>query len=111
MNPKSILFDLYRKGWTAEAIHDNLVATLGEEAIAYSPVTNYLREARIRRSEIVGPSGEQPQKIVIILFYAHDPKVAHPIIIYFRDRQMPDSPAGLLHPNELWPVAPDVTKA
>jgi hypothetical protein len=30
----------------ARVIHDNLVATLGEEAIAYSTVTEYLREAQ-----------------------------------------------------------------
>jgi hypothetical protein len=31
----------------AQVIHDDLAATLGEEAIAYSTVTNYLRETRI----------------------------------------------------------------
>jgi hypothetical protein len=29
-----------------QVIHDDLVATLGEEAIAYSTVTKYLREAQ-----------------------------------------------------------------
>jgi hypothetical protein len=39
MGQKSIVFYLNRKDWMARVIHDDLVATLGEEAIAYSTVT------------------------------------------------------------------------
>jgi hypothetical protein len=34
------------KGMSARAIHTDLVATLGSNAVAYSSVTRYLREAR-----------------------------------------------------------------
>jgi hypothetical protein len=43
--PKINVLSLNRKGWMARVIHDDLGATLGEEAIAYSTVTKYLREA------------------------------------------------------------------
>jgi hypothetical protein len=47
MDKRSIVLDLNRKGLMAHVIHQDLVATLAEEAIAYSTVTNYLRAARI----------------------------------------------------------------
>jgi hypothetical protein len=47
MGQKSIVLDLNRKGWMARVIHDDLVATLREEALAYITVTKYLREAQI----------------------------------------------------------------
>jgi hypothetical protein len=47
MDQRSIVIYLNRKGWMARVIDDDLVAMLGEEAIAYSTVTNYLRAARI----------------------------------------------------------------
>jgi hypothetical protein len=46
MDQKSIAMYLNRKGCTAQVIHDDLVAILGEEAIAYSTVRKYLREAQ-----------------------------------------------------------------
>jgi hypothetical protein len=47
MEQKSIVFDCKRKGWMARVIHDDFVGTPGEEAITYSMVTKYLREAQI----------------------------------------------------------------
>jgi hypothetical protein len=47
MDQRSIVLYSNRKGLTAQVIHDDLVATLGEEAIAHSTVTNYLVVARI----------------------------------------------------------------
>jgi hypothetical protein len=47
MNQKSIVLYLNRKGGTAPVMHENLVATLGEEAILYNTVRKYLREAKI----------------------------------------------------------------
>jgi hypothetical protein len=47
MGPKSIALYLDRKGWTARVIHDNFVATLGEEAVTYSTATRYLPEPQI----------------------------------------------------------------
>jgi hypothetical protein len=46
MDQRLIVLYLNRKGWVARVIHDDLAATLGEEAIAYSTVTKYLREAQ-----------------------------------------------------------------
>jgi hypothetical protein len=46
MNQRSIALYLNRKGWTARVIQDDLVATLGGEAIAYGTLTKYLREAQ-----------------------------------------------------------------
>jgi hypothetical protein len=53
MDPKSIVLSLHlhRKGWTAQSIHDDLVPTLGEEAIAYRMVTKYLRKVRIHPTD------------------------------------------------------------
>jgi hypothetical protein len=51
MDQRSIVFYLNTKGWMARVIHDDLVATLGEEAIAYSTVTKYLREAQTGRND------------------------------------------------------------
>jgi hypothetical protein len=42
----------------ARVIHDDLVATLGEEAIAYSTVTKYLREAQTGRDDAMQLSEE-----------------------------------------------------
>jgi hypothetical protein len=36
MGQESIVLHLNRKGWTARVIDEDLVATLGEESIAYS---------------------------------------------------------------------------
>jgi hypothetical protein len=47
MDLRSIVLYLNRKDWIAQVIHDDLVATLGEEAIAYGMVTNYFRAVRI----------------------------------------------------------------
>jgi hypothetical protein len=46
MNPKSIVFSAHRNGWMARATTDDLVARLGEEAIAYSTITKCYPEAR-----------------------------------------------------------------
>jgi hypothetical protein len=34
------------KGMVLDAIHDDLVRTLGKDAVAYSTVTNYVRSAQ-----------------------------------------------------------------
>jgi hypothetical protein len=49
MDQRSIVLYLNRKGWRAQVIHDDLVATLGEKAIAYSNIPKYLREAQTGR--------------------------------------------------------------
>jgi hypothetical protein len=45
MDQQSIVLYLSRKGLSAAAIHDNIVATLGAEALSYPSVTPCLREA------------------------------------------------------------------
>jgi hypothetical protein len=47
MDQRSIVLYLNRKGLTGQVIHDDLVATLGAEAIGDSTMRNYLRAARI----------------------------------------------------------------
>jgi hypothetical protein len=46
MDQRTIAFYLRMKGLSAEAIHQDLVAILGPEAIAYSTVTWYLRTSK-----------------------------------------------------------------
>jgi hypothetical protein len=45
MDQQSIVLYLSRKRLSAVGIHDNLVATLGAEAVSYPSVTRNLREA------------------------------------------------------------------
>jgi hypothetical protein len=45
MDQQLIVLYLSRKRLSAVALHDDLVATLGMEAVSYPPVTRYLREA------------------------------------------------------------------
>jgi hypothetical protein len=47
MNQKSIVLYLSGKGWMARVIHDDLIATPSEEAIASGTVTKYLRKVQI----------------------------------------------------------------
>jgi hypothetical protein len=51
MNQISIVFSLARKELSAIAIHHDLVATLGPEAVRYSSVTRCLREVRFVSSD------------------------------------------------------------
>jgi hypothetical protein len=57
MDHQSIVLYLNNKGWPTQVIHNHLVATLGEEAIAYSTVTKYFREVQIGRNDAM-PSSE-----------------------------------------------------
>jgi hypothetical protein len=45
MDQQSIVLYLSKKGLSAVAIHDDLLATLGPEAVSYPSVTRYLGEA------------------------------------------------------------------
>jgi hypothetical protein len=58
MDQKSIVLYLNRKSGMTQVIHDDLVATLGEAAIAYSTVTKYLREAQTGRDDAMSSSDE-----------------------------------------------------
>jgi hypothetical protein len=46
MNQRSIVLDLAMKDLSVIAVHQDLVATPGPEAVSYSSVTRYLRVAR-----------------------------------------------------------------
>jgi hypothetical protein len=46
MDQKPIVLYLRMKGMALDAIHDDLVRTLGKDAVAYSTVTKYVRNAQ-----------------------------------------------------------------
>jgi hypothetical protein len=52
MDQRSVVLDLHLKGLSAHAIHEDLVATLGPKAVAYSTVTHHLREAKLGTAEV-----------------------------------------------------------
>jgi uncharacterized protein YerC len=45
MEQRSIVLYLVGKGFSPFAIHDDLVATLGADAVNYSSITRYFRDA------------------------------------------------------------------
>jgi hypothetical protein len=51
MTQRPIVAYLSLKGMLAREIHDDIVATLGPDAVSYSSVTRYLREARFPPSK------------------------------------------------------------
>jgi histone-lysine N-methyltransferase SETMAR len=61
MDQPTIAIYLERKGLSARAIHQDLVATLGQDAVADSTVTRYLREIRFHPSTKAKASIEIPQ--------------------------------------------------
>jgi hypothetical protein len=46
MDQKPIVLYLWMKGMTLDAIHDDLVRTLGKDPATYSTVTKYVRSAQ-----------------------------------------------------------------
>jgi hypothetical protein len=52
MGQRSIVLCLHLKGVSAHGIHDDLVPTLGPNAVAYSPVTGYFRESKLGTAEV-----------------------------------------------------------
>jgi hypothetical protein len=56
MDQKPIVFYLRMKGMALDAIHDDLVRTLGKDTVAYSTVTKYGRSAQFSgRKEATSP--------------------------------------------------------
>jgi hypothetical protein len=56
MDQKPIVLYLLMKGMTLDAIHNDLVRTLGKDAVAYSTVTKYARSAQFSgRKEVTTP--------------------------------------------------------
>jgi hypothetical protein len=63
MDQKSIVPYLRMKGMAVDAIHDNLVHTLGNDALAYSTVTKYARNAQVfGRKEITPPEAPDMER-------------------------------------------------
>jgi hypothetical protein len=71
MDQRSISLYLNRKGLTAQVSHDDLVAKLGAEVIAYSTATNYLRAARIIArdatlfSDAISPPIDESDEVIL----------------------------------------------
>jgi hypothetical protein len=56
MDQKAIILYLRMKGMALDAIHDDLVSTIGKDAVAYSTVTKYARSAQFSgRKEVTPP--------------------------------------------------------
>jgi hypothetical protein len=55
MDQKSIVLYLRMKGMALDAIHDDLVRTLGKDAVAYSTVTKYARSAQFSSRKEASP--------------------------------------------------------
>jgi transposase len=51
MTQRPIVTYLSLKGMSAREIHDDILATLGPNAVSYSSVTRYLREAQFPPSK------------------------------------------------------------
>jgi hypothetical protein len=56
MDQKPIVLYLRMKGMALNAIHDDLVRTLGKDVVVYSTVTRYARNAQFSgRKEVTSP--------------------------------------------------------
>jgi hypothetical protein len=63
MDLKPIILYLRMKGMALDAIHDNLVRTLGKGAVAYSTVTKYARSAQFSgRKEATAPKAPDVER-------------------------------------------------
>jgi hypothetical protein len=63
MNQKSIVLSIHMKGLDLDAIHEDLVRVLGENAIADSTVTKYIRSARFPPKQ--GAPSAEPMPVEI----------------------------------------------
>jgi hypothetical protein len=63
MDQKPIILYLRMKGTALDAIHDDLVRTLGKDAVAYSTVTKYVRSAQFSgRKEATPPEASDVER-------------------------------------------------
>jgi hypothetical protein len=63
MDQKPIVLDLRMKGMGLDAIHDDLVRTLGKDAVAYSTVTKYAHSAQFSdRKEATPPEAPNVER-------------------------------------------------
>jgi hypothetical protein len=67
MDQKPIVLYLRMKGMALDAIHDDLVRTLGKEAVAYSTVTKYARSTQLSgRKEAIPPEAPDVERSPVI---------------------------------------------
>jgi hypothetical protein len=78
MDQKAIVLYLCMKWMALDAIHQDLVETLGEKGVAYSTVTKYVRSSRFTRDKDTAPP--EPMDVglnavdqAILTALAHDP--------------------------------------
>jgi hypothetical protein len=63
MDQKPIVLDLRMKAMALDAIHDDLVRTLGTDVVAYSTVTKYVRSAQFSgRKEATPPEAPDMER-------------------------------------------------
>jgi hypothetical protein len=63
MNQKPIILYLRMKGMALDAIHDDLVRTLGKDAVAYSTVTKHAHSAQSSgRKEAIPPKAPDVER-------------------------------------------------
>jgi hypothetical protein len=63
MDQKPIVLYLQMKGMALDSIHDNLVCTLGKDAVAYSTVTKYACSAQFfSRKEAIPPEAPDVER-------------------------------------------------
>jgi hypothetical protein len=63
MDHKSFIFYLQMKGMALDAIHDDLVRTLGKDAVTYSMVTKYARSVQFScRKEATPPEAPDVER-------------------------------------------------
>jgi hypothetical protein len=68
MNQKPIVLYLRMKRMALDAIHDDLVRTLGKDAVAYSTVTKYARSAQFSgRNEAIPPEAPDVERSPVMM--------------------------------------------
>jgi hypothetical protein len=66
MDQKPIVLDLRMKGMDLDVIHNNLVRTLGKDAVAYSTVTKYVRSTQFSgRKEAIPPEAPDVERSLV----------------------------------------------
>jgi hypothetical protein len=70
MDQRTICLYLNRKGFSAKAIHDELVQVIGFDAIAYSTVTSYMRASHWRTQNEEQHSDSPPDVIDNAILHA-----------------------------------------
>jgi hypothetical protein len=94
MDQKTIVLDLGMKGMSLDAIHEDLVRTLGTDAVTYPTVTKYARSAKF------SPKKDQPSSNPRSSSRALSMTLSWRLLLIIRFRRYASSPDGpaFLHP-------------